>query len=138
MSRYFLFFFFQAEDGIRDSSVTGVQTCALPICLHNAKHFALRLEPDAGNLRQLDVAAFYRYPVSKSAERLKNSRIGDVRDLAVVHDRCLIRRQLHGDLLPSRAAIRRELRRGGEGACVSTRSLYATWPGVFSLALRVR
>src|SRR4029077_7780602 len=27
----FSFFFFQAEDGIRDSSVTGVQTCALPI-----------------------------------------------------------------------------------------------------------
>src|SRR5260370_25314600 len=27
-----MFFFFQAEDGIRDSSVTGVQTCALPIC----------------------------------------------------------------------------------------------------------
>src|SRR5882762_9106873 len=26
-----IFFFFQAEDGIRDSSVTGVQTCALPI-----------------------------------------------------------------------------------------------------------
>ena len=25
-------FFFQAEDGIRDSPVTGVQTCALPIC----------------------------------------------------------------------------------------------------------
>src|SRR5262252_10782448 len=28
----FLFFFFQAEDGIRDHCVTGVQTCALPIC----------------------------------------------------------------------------------------------------------
>src|SRR5207237_2144806 len=27
----FVIFFFQAEDGIRDSSVTGVQTCALPI-----------------------------------------------------------------------------------------------------------
>src|SRR5689334_23530645 len=26
------FFFFQAEDGIRDGTVTGVQTCALPIC----------------------------------------------------------------------------------------------------------
>src|SRR5205823_7882750 len=26
------FFFFQAEDGIRDKLVTGVQTCALPIC----------------------------------------------------------------------------------------------------------
>src|SRR2546429_2217534 len=27
----FAFFFFQAEDGIRDVAVTGVQTCALPI-----------------------------------------------------------------------------------------------------------
>src|SRR5207248_6248409 len=30
---YFLFFFFQAEDGIRDRTVTGVQTCALPISM---------------------------------------------------------------------------------------------------------
>src|SRR6478609_9752178 len=30
--REFAFFFFQAEDGIRDKLVTGVQTCALPIC----------------------------------------------------------------------------------------------------------
>src|SRR2546430_5905746 len=29
---YVIFFFFQAEDGIRDLTVTGVQTCALPIC----------------------------------------------------------------------------------------------------------
>src|SRR5688572_31077707 len=36
---FFFFFFFQAEDGIRDLTVTGVQTCALPI---------LRLPPDAG------------------------------------------------------------------------------------------
>src|SRR5690606_40718817 len=28
---YMFFFFFQAEDGIRDFHVTGVQTCALPI-----------------------------------------------------------------------------------------------------------
>src|SRR2546430_6444480 len=33
---YFLFFFFfQAEDGIRDLTVTGVQTCALPISALN-------------------------------------------------------------------------------------------------------
>src|SRR5260370_26790729 len=32
----FVFFFFQAEDGIRDSSVTGVQTCALPIFAHQS------------------------------------------------------------------------------------------------------
>src|SRR5438034_8469258 len=29
--RYLSYFFFQAEDGIRDHCVTGVQTCALPI-----------------------------------------------------------------------------------------------------------
>src|SRR6266436_3529741 len=31
MMIYVVFFFFQAEDGIRDVAVTGVQTCALPI-----------------------------------------------------------------------------------------------------------
>src|SRR2546427_6215889 len=31
--RWCVFFFFQAEDGIRDLTVTGVQTCALPICI---------------------------------------------------------------------------------------------------------
>src|SRR3989475_9862864 len=30
---FFCFFFFQAEDGIRDLTVTGVQTCALPILI---------------------------------------------------------------------------------------------------------
>ena len=41
----YVFFFFQAEDGIRDWSVTGVQTCALPICAHNffsfSRHFTI-------------------------------------------------------------------------------------------------
>src|SRR6266542_6267788 len=31
ISQIFFIFFFQAEDGIRDATVTGVQTCALPI-----------------------------------------------------------------------------------------------------------
>src|SRR5215211_8197796 len=33
---FFSFFFFQAEDGIRDHCVTGVQTCALPIWSQHA------------------------------------------------------------------------------------------------------
>src|SRR5207302_3569805 len=40
------FFFFQAEDGIRDFHVTGVQTCALPIliaALHNVDYEAIGL-----------------------------------------------------------------------------------------------
>src|SRR6266702_6419321 len=32
-----VFFFFQAEDGIRDGHVTGVQTCALPISLRRSR-----------------------------------------------------------------------------------------------------
>src|SRR5260370_37682024 len=41
-------FVFQAEDGIRDSSVTGVQTCALPIC-QATPHYVK--EWSAGNWR---------------------------------------------------------------------------------------
>src|ERR1039457_3658741 len=37
----FVFFFFQAEDGIRDYKVTGVQTCALPIYYRDKDHFEL-------------------------------------------------------------------------------------------------
>src|SRR3712207_8491224 len=33
----FVSFFFQAEDGIRDIGVTGVQTCALPIWIHQVR-----------------------------------------------------------------------------------------------------
>src|SRR5882757_11274712 len=40
---YFVFFFFQAEDGIRDIGVTGVQTCALPIWLDPALLSAQKL-----------------------------------------------------------------------------------------------
>src|SRR5207247_7188732 len=36
-----LVFFFQAEDGIRDPLVTGVQTCALPICAANLSSGAM-------------------------------------------------------------------------------------------------
>src|SRR3989442_13182094 len=42
------FFFFQAEDGIRDADVTGVQTCALPIS-QNRLMPAPRGERDQGN-----------------------------------------------------------------------------------------
>src|SRR3989337_2932086 len=33
----YCFFFFQAEDGIRDATVTGVQTCALPIMIRHTR-----------------------------------------------------------------------------------------------------
>src|SRR2546422_5084729 len=47
------FFFFQAEDGIRDVAVTGVQTCALPISLNvpiDGEITALRLDARGDDL----------------------------------------------------------------------------------------
>src|SRR2546430_7454594 len=42
------FFFFQAEDGIRDLTVTGVQTCALPISKSDGKAQRFRYRPLEG------------------------------------------------------------------------------------------
>src|SRR2546430_5798040 len=54
------FFFFQAEDGIRDWTVTGVQTCALPIChltRKSATAFSRGGDSGPGALSILAVAA---------------------------------------------------------------------------------
>src|SRR5215204_6652610 len=45
-----MFFFFQAEDGIRDLCVTGVQTCALPIWSGRHGGCRLRFAPDGALL----------------------------------------------------------------------------------------
>src|SRR3712207_7619676 len=50
-----MFFFFQAEDGIRDIGVTGVQTCALPIFEHDypeafEQFLNLGLDADIANI----------------------------------------------------------------------------------------
>src|SRR6185503_14250677 len=50
----FVFFFFQAEDGIRDVAVTGVQTCALPICIGRAPQASA--DPRDGFVNQPDHA----------------------------------------------------------------------------------
>src|SRR5690606_39774420 len=52
----FVFFFFQAEDGIRDFHVTGVQTCALPIfregvpIINHARFLGYTKDRKGGNL----------------------------------------------------------------------------------------
>src|SRR5205823_8338028 len=48
----FFFFFFQAEDGIRDKLVTGVQTCALPISrtIRDQKLYGLCVVNESGDL----------------------------------------------------------------------------------------
>src|SRR5690625_840139 len=43
-----MYFFFQAEDGIRDGHVTGVQTCALPILTNSHYRSAGSTQPPSG------------------------------------------------------------------------------------------
>src|SRR2546425_9721766 len=54
------FFFFQAEDGIRDKLVTGVQTCALPILAQRGRDGPQRLVVDLAQGRQLILLSLRR------------------------------------------------------------------------------
>src|SRR5437762_13324566 len=98
----YVFFFFQAEDGIRDTSVTGVQTCALPICERPGVSGGVRdfvaltafsvSEPE---VRLLDVRALLQRLARRSEER----RVGkecSARWLAGRYDtKCHLNRQVH-------------------------------------------
>src|SRR5688500_20276412 len=53
------FFFFQAEDGIRDYKVTGVQTCALPIWSHIADYVEIYLRVPAAERERRDPKGLY-------------------------------------------------------------------------------
>src|SRR5690348_17712128 len=51
-----VFFFFQAEDGIRDGRVTGVQTCALPI---SSKSMSSQRMPSTSPRRAVGARRFF-------------------------------------------------------------------------------
>src|SRR6266481_7661418 len=62
----FFFFFFQAEDGIRDGTVTGVQTCALPISITMAREGGIGIIH-----KNLPIAA-----QAREVERSEERRVG--------------------------------------------------------------
>src|SRR5438046_10530014 len=75
---FFFFFFFQAEDGIRDWSVTGVQTCALPIFNSRTTSMLVTSSPERGSSkmrrsgfasRAAEMRIFCRMPFERSEER---------------------------------------------------------------------
>src|SRR3989454_12784302 len=81
----FFFFFFQAEDGIRDYKVTGVQTCALPIYRKRQRlawvpHLLLgRCRPvlHGAGLRPLSADARQRWRARRCSNRLSQDRGAD-------------------------------------------------------------
>src|SRR5256885_11779734 len=85
---YIFFFFFQAEDGIRDYKVTGVQTCALPISLdllrlRNARRRTDRLAQRSKYLLPPMLAGKWR----RSRERTYGRPSGWIRLAMKVRDR---------------------------------------------------
>src|SRR6266516_5088214 len=85
------FFFFQAEDGIRYRTVTGVQTCALPICATSGP--ARRSPPAMRHRRARSPAA--RAPGSSVALR---GQVGEVVAERVPDERVELDRHLAGGI----------------------------------------
>src|SRR2546422_650877 len=98
----FFFFFFQAEDGIRDVAVTGVQTCALPIFFNRDFHILgipawqghLEAEPIAV-LPRVAIGRPHRSLAARGLERLFEQTI----DLEI---KGVVSRECHSALLTSR------------------------------------
>src|SRR5258706_7321456 len=69
-----IFFFFQAEDGIRDWSVTGVQTCALPISRRRVS--ARSTSVAASSCRHSSSAADRNGAAAQALRRSEERRVG--------------------------------------------------------------
>src|SRR5256886_16721866 len=90
-----LFFFFQAEDGIRDLTVTGVQTCALPISTGSGKSSTLAATIDKINTERHDHILTIEDPI----------------EFVHMNKNCVVnQRELHADTKSFTDALRAALR----------------------------
>src|SRR5207245_5737134 len=99
--------FFQAEDGIRDATVTGVQTCALPI---SAPATATPFKPAGGRADGEETAA----DGTISESNLDDDDMENWRSLAAIEA------ELKPKVLEiGRASCRERVRGSGGGVCVA-------------------
>src|SRR5699024_11941747 len=70
-----LFFFFQAEDGIRDRNVTGVQTCALPISYGSVRSVSPKSAPSATLSLPSSVSSLAEVSPSSSLPHAANTSV---------------------------------------------------------------
>src|SRR5688500_19474930 len=109
-----MFFFFQAEDGIRDYKVTGVQTCALPISLDGMGDGAVhdlpfeRMEPELERRHDPEVRA----GATQAPEELRVLVLACANDPAVggreLDGQQIVDRQTELPLQPAHAPSERE------------------------------
>src|SRR5437764_7680575 len=78
-----VFFFFQAEDGIRDTSVTGVQTCALPISL--VEKIAALFKGKNAHVSTVAIGSTYERPVLQGLAAALGGTFTHVEGAADVH-----------------------------------------------------
>src|SRR5215216_1053208 len=102
------FFFFQAEDGIRDDLVTGVQTCALPICRTAGLPIARVRGPADG-----DVTAFVVFVRAPAAAGALDVVLGSVQGRGLPTERGELARAGDGDRAGWLAALRAQVRPAG-------------------------
>src|SRR5690625_7226300 len=108
------FFFFQAEDGIRDGHVTGVQTCALPIFPRRLLGFWLTAKHGSEGLREV------------LTERFQETMVGDLKHRVLVpaeigRASCRERGEMWGGgraMKEKVERLKRPARRGREGVVV--------------------
>src|SRR5437773_11604936 len=104
-----LFFFFQAEDGIRDRDVTGVQTCALPI-------FGPIVADNRGAYLEIEGHTDSTGPVSYN-RRLGEDRALAVRDYLHDHYQIALNRKI------GRASCRERVEIAGDGVSVKKKKV---------------
>src|SRR6185437_10706196 len=100
------FFFFQAEDGIRDKLVTGVQTCALPI----SKPVEERHRVDEMRLDGWMREHVHGYQGRLTVLQFKGGQSNPTYRLDTPGRSYVMRRKPFGKLLPSAHAVDREFR----------------------------
>src|SRR5256886_12474491 len=113
--RCMLFFFFQAEDGIRDLTVTGVQTCALPIYRGGRPTFTRHLRRRDWDRAGRDRGDGARVEARECGPRDRSARHGAVavrrRGTALRLRAC----RCVGDVARDYSATSRRLERDGSG-----------------------
>src|SRR5699024_7633791 len=122
------FFFFQAEDGIRDRNVTGVQTCALPISTERGRDHAL------GHLRRIHGRGHLGDPVPgrelRRGRRLPRAVRARRPEMGQPRCRVPLRLRQPGDplcRLPSAQARPQRAERSGTDRARGTRASLERW-----------
>src|SRR2546422_1579343 len=138
-----LFFFFQAEDGIRDVAVTGVQTCALPICVAGVRcerEVVMSVRPREARVQEIGREIFDRVAADRQAFYSADRWTAALFAWSLAHEEAKLQLFRFVDVLPALDSDRdlvRHLREYFEGRDAPYAGLLRTALGVARVAGRL-